>query len=154
MYPGVVDPIPTLPLASTLRMVAPVDDAIAKRSLVVVPTILSIATGVVDPIPTLPLTPTSKSGTPVLEATMNGSSAPVPCTTNDVPDDVAFTPATTPLSRRDPVPRVVELVNRATNPLVPLNAEANPSVDVATHLVEVPVVWSTIPRVPVAFVES
>jgi hypothetical protein len=135
--PGVVVPIPTLPFASTLKSVAPVDDARTKRSFVVVPTTESIATGVDEPTDTLPLTPTSKSETPVLEATMNGSSDPVPCTRKLVVADVALTPATVPLSIDTPILCVVGEVHRARNPVVP-PVIPRPSVDVATHLVDVP----------------
>jgi hypothetical protein len=70
-------------------------------------------------------------------------------------DDVALIPATVPLSRRVEVPRVVDVNHRVANPVVPPETTAViPSVEVATHLVVVPVVWRSIPRVPVEFVES
>ena len=70
-------------------------------------------------------------------------------------DEVAPMPATTPLSMRVDVPTVVAVNHRVANPAAPPVSDAeSPRDDVATHLVEVPVVWRTIPRVPVELVTS
>jgi hypothetical protein len=56
-----------------------------------------------------------------------------------------------------PEPTAVGESQRVTKPVRPPESDAEPLIpsdDVATHLVDVPVVWSTIPRVPDAFVES
>jgi hypothetical protein len=59
------------------------------------------------------------------------------------------------LSWKSPVESVVGELQRASLPVVPPESDAErPSDDVAVHFVEVPVERSTIPRVPVAFVES
>ncbi len=64
-----------------------------------------------------------------------------PCTLNATVDDVAFTPATTPSSNIVPVAKVVLLKNLAKNPGAPpvTPPPENPSVDVATQRVDVPV---------------
>ena len=55
----------------------------------------------------------------------------------------------------DPVAKIKVVVE---NPLIDVVENAtkagNPKVDVATHLVVVPVVWSTMPNVPVLLVAS
>jgi hypothetical protein len=102
---------------------------------------------------TLPADCTVKYCVPEVEATANGLSVVVPCTRNAVVADVALTPDTVPLSRSVPIPRLSGDVQSAANPVVP-PVIPRPSVDVATHFVVVPVVWRTIPRVPVLFVES
>ena len=60
-------------------------------------------------------------------------------------------PENTPLSRSEEVPRVVAVSQRVAKPKVPpfTPVAVIPSDDVATQRVEVPVVWRTIPRVPV-----
>ena len=72
-------------------------------------------------------------------------------------EEVALTPATVPSSRRRPVERVVSESQRVKNPGRPPDTPGPPvmpSVEVATHLVDVPVAWSTIPSVPEAFTLS
>ncbi len=75
-----------------------------------------------------------------------------PATLNATVDDVALIPATVPLSRNVEAPSVVAVTQRVANPVVPpVTVEAvRPSDDVATQRVDVPVVWSIIPSVPVA----
>ena len=75
--------------------------------------------GVDDPIPTLPFWRIVKSEVPVEEATLNGLTPDEPCTLKVMVDDVALTPATTPLSIRRPVPSVVAESQRVTKPVVP-----------------------------------
>jgi hypothetical protein len=78
---------------------------------------------------------------PVEDATENAVAEPAfPCTLKVIIDEVAFTPATVPLSRKSPIPSVPGADQRAKNPLVP--PERVPVIlrlEVATHLVEVPV---------------
>ena len=113
--------------------------------------------GVELPTPTFPLASTVKSETPVEEATLNGLIAEVEalCTLRAKEDEEALTPRTVPLSMSVEVPRVVEVSHRVAKPRAPPEMlDTGPSVEVATHLVEVPVDCSTIPRVPIALVES
>lgn len=77
---GVVTPSPSLPLAPSVRKLAPDEEAIERRLLPLVPVIASIADGVVDPSPSLPLMPRLSILVPVLEATANGLTVVVPCT--------------------------------------------------------------------------
>jgi len=154
---GVDDPTPNLPLEPKTNMRAPVEDAIANGYWVVeVPRIARVAIGVVvPPIPTLPLLRTVRIVAPVEDAIANGLTPDAPCTLKVTVDEVALIPATVPLSRSVEVPRVVVVSQRVAKPRAPpVRDEVIPSVDVATHLVVVPVVWSTIPRVPVALAES
>ena len=58
LYPGVVEPIPSLPLAARVRRLRPDDDAIERRLLLPAsPVIDSAADGVVDPTPKRPFEP-------------------------------------------------------------------------------------------------
>jgi hypothetical protein len=113
--------------------------------------------GVVDPTPTFPLARIVKSDAPVDEATLNGLvlEVEVACTLKTKEDDVALIPATTPLSRSVDVPSVVAESQRVAKPVAPPDTDAvRPRVEVATQRVLVPVACNTIPRVPVAEVES
>jgi hypothetical protein len=78
---------------------------------------------------------------PVEDATANAlDEPPFPCTKNVTIDDEALTPATAPLSRKSPIPRVPGADQRAKNPFVP--PESVPvmlRLDVATQRVDVPV---------------
>ena len=133
-------------LASVVCPVTPNDPATPRRYA-----------GVVEPIPTLPLAKIVKSEAPVDEATLKGLSGDEvdDCTLNVKVDDVALTPSTAPLSIREDVPRVVEVSQRVANPIAPpVREDDRPRDDVATHCVDVPVVWRTIPRVPDAEVLS
>lgn len=122
---------------------------------VVLPAMTSLSVGVVVPIPTFPFASIEKSEAPVEEETLNGLTPAAPWTLKDTVEDVALIPATVPLSRRVEVPRVVGVSHRVANPNAPPESEpATPRLDVATHLVVVPVVWRIIPRVPEALVES
>ena len=81
---------------------------------------------------------------PVEEETANGVILPaLPWTLKVTVDDVAFTPATVPLSIKSPVERVVADVNRATSPESPPVTPDIPRDDVATHVVADPVERST-----------
>jgi hypothetical protein len=112
--------------------------------------------GVVDPTPTFPLARIVKSDAPVDEATLNGLvlEVEVACTLKTKEDDVALIPATTPLSRSVDVPSVVDVSQRVAKPVAPVRDAERPRVEVATQRVLVPVACNTIPRVPVAEVES
>ena len=113
----------------------------------------------VEPTPTLPLARTVKMLAPDDVATLNTIDVPlavVDATLKAIVEDVAPTPATKPLSWKRPVESVVGDVQRARRPFDP---PVTPlavilSVDVDTHLVVVPVVWRSIPKVPVALAES
>jgi hypothetical protein len=140
---GVDDPTPNLPLEPKVNMRAPVEDAIANGYWVVeVPRIARVAIGVVvPPIPTLPLLRTVRIVAPVEDATRNGLTPAAPCTLKVTVDEVALIPDTVPLSRRVEVPRVEAVNQRVAKPRAPPVRDAViPSVDVATHLVVVPVV--------------
>jgi hypothetical protein len=65
-------------------------------------------------------------------------------------------PENIPVSRREEVPRVVEVSQRVAKPVWPPETpeEITPSDDVATQRVEVAVDWRIIPRVPVLLEES
>jgi hypothetical protein len=65
-------------------------------------------------------------------------------------------PENIPVSRREEVPRVVEVSQRVAKPVWPpvIVVAAIPSDDVATQRVEVAVDWRIIPRVPVLLEES
>ena len=134
-------------------MIPDVDEALARKSLP--PTVKSL---VDDPEVKVvrPVCDTERSEVPVDDATLNGLTPAAPCTLKVTVDEVALIPATVPLSRSVEVPRVVVVNQRVAKPVCPpvTPEEVTPSVDVATHLVVVPVVWSTIPRVPVALAES
>ena len=123
---------------------------------VVLPAMTSLSVGVVVPIPTFPFASIEKSEAPVEEETLNGLTPAAPWTLKDTVEDVALIPATVPLSRRVDTPRVVAESHRVANPVVPpaTPVDITPRLDVATHLVVVPVVWRIIPRVPEALVES
>jgi hypothetical protein len=69
-------------------------------------------TGDEEPIPTFPFAKTVSNCAPLEEATTNGFSVPLPWMLNDTVDDVAFTPATAPLSSNVPVPKVFWSVHR------------------------------------------
>ena len=89
-------------------------------------------------------------GMSVSDATLNGLVEGAPCTLKVKDDEVALIPATVPLSIDTPEERVDADVHRERNPLVPPERDPEiPRDDVATHRVVVPVVWSTMPRVPV-----
>jgi hypothetical protein len=154
---GVDDPIPILPLDPKLNISAPVEEATARAyGWVEVPRIARVAIGVVvPPIPTLPFWSTESIVAPVEDAITNGLVPAVPWRLKVTVDEVALTPETVPLSIKRPVPIVVAVNQRVTRSTVPPERIAPiPRVDVATHLVVVPVVWSTIPKVPVALAES
>ena len=87
---------------------------------------------------------------PVEDEIVNGLVPAVPRMLKVTVDEVALMPATVPLSAKRLFVRDVGDVQRARNPLIPPERLEIPSVDVATQRVEVPVVWSTMPRVPVA----
>jgi hypothetical protein len=74
---------------------------------------VSIDVGVDVPIPMFPLANIVNIDTPVEEATLNGLSAVEveDCTLNAYVEDVALIPATTPLSNRVEVPKVL-IVNQ------------------------------------------
>jgi hypothetical protein len=105
---------------------------------------------VVEEMPTLPFARILKSDVPVDDATLKASFVPaVPCTLKVTVEDVALTPATTPLSMKSPAPSVVAEVQRVTSPVVPPETEdVIPRDDVATQRVDVPTDCNTIPRVP------
>lgn len=151
-------PTPIRPLEPMLKNDAPEEEATLKRlsRLPAVPCIASFADGVVEPIPILPFCRIVKSCVPVDDATENGLTPPRPCTLKVMVDEVALIPATVPLSTKVEVPRVVADSHRVAKPdWPPVIVEAeSPRVDVATQRVVVPVVCSTIPRVPEAEVES
>ena len=91
------------------------------------------------------------------EETVNGLTPEVPCTKKVEVEVVALMPDTTPLSRKRPVERPVEEVQRARYPVVPPVTPVEverPSDEVATQSVEVPVDQSTCPTVPDALVVS
>jgi hypothetical protein len=155
--PGVEDPIPSLPLEPKLNISAPVEDAIARAyGVVEVPRTVRVAIGVVvPPIPMLPFARTVKILAPVEEDTINGLVPAVPLRLKVTVDDVALIPSTVPLSMSVEVPRVVGESQRVAHPNAPPEREETiPREEVATHLVDVPVAWRIIPRVPVLLVES
>jgi hypothetical protein len=118
---------------------------------------LAIDGDVVVPTATVPPARTARSDAPDDDATWNGLRLEVLVarTLNTKLDEVALIPVNTPLSMSVDVPSVVAESQRVAKPVEPpVRAEAIPSVDVATHLVDVPVDWRIIPRVPVLFVES
>jgi hypothetical protein len=123
-----------------------------------VPATPRVNPGVEDPIPTFPLARIEKKEDPEDEATLNGLrlEVDVACTLKTYEEEVALIPVKTPLSRRVDVPRVVAESQRVANPSWPpaTPLAVTPSDEVATHLVDVPVDWSTIPRVPVALAAS
>ena len=94
-------------------------------------------------MPMFPFASTVKSETPDDDATLNGLTEGEPCTFKVNDDDVAFTPATVPLSKKSPVERVLPPVKRARNPLFPPVTPEIPRDDVATQRVDVPVDQST-----------
>jgi hypothetical protein len=139
---GVVEPRPSLPLIPRLRRLTPVEDATVNGLTVVVPCTKKVEVGVEEPTPTLPLAAIWKREAPEEEETANAELDPaVPRTLNVTVEEVALIPTTTPLSISVDVPRVVEVNQRVANPKAPPEIELaeSPSVDVATHLVEVPV---------------
>ena len=148
--------LPRVVCPPTVRVVAVVVARVEVPVTPRVPTTPRRYAGVDDPIPTFPFCRIVKREVPVEEATLNGLIPADPCTLKVTVEEVAFMPATVPLSKRVEVPRVVEVNQRVAKPRAPPDTpdEVSPKVDVATHLVEVPVVWSTIPKVPDAFVES
>jgi hypothetical protein len=99
---------------------------------------------VVLPTPTFPLDRIVNIDAPVEDATLNGLRAVEvdDCTLKAKVDEVALIPATTPLSRRVEVPRVVAVNQRVAKPVEPPKTPllVRPRVLVATHLVVVPVV--------------
>jgi hypothetical protein len=102
--------------------------------------------GVDDPIPTNPFLRIVNIETPVEEATLNGLSAVEvdDCTLKENKDDVALIPVTVPLSKNVEVPTDVADNQRVAKPRVPpLSEDTIPNVEVATHLVDVPVVQRT-----------
>ena len=72
------------------------------------------------PMPTLPEALTTIKEVPEEEATLKGSRVVVPWTLNDTVADVAFTPATVPLSKRVPSVKVLVPFHLATFPKAPL----------------------------------
>jgi hypothetical protein len=152
---GVVEPSPKRLLIPRVSILTPVLDATANGLTVVVPWTKRVETGVEEPIPTLPVVVIVMYCVPEDDATANGLRVVVPWTRKAVVADVALIPETVPLSRRVPMPRVLLFTQRAMNPFVPPATDAVMlSVEVATHLVDVPVDWRSIPRVPVALVVS
>jgi hypothetical protein len=123
------------------------------------PATCSLSVGADTPTPTFPLAKIVKSDVPVDDATLNGLrlEVDVACTLNANDDEVALIPANTPLSKSVDVPNVVEVSHRVAKPNTPPDTPEPPVIprdDVATQRVEVPVVWSIIPRVPVALSAS
>lgn len=79
--------------------------------------------GVDDPTPIKPLARILKNDVPVEEATLKASLVPAfPCTLNVTVEEVAFTPATVPLSRNSPVESAEADVHLAKNPLTPVES--------------------------------
>jgi hypothetical protein len=107
------------------------------------PLTLSLWEGVEDPMPTLPLAKTEKRFVADDVATLKTIDVPfavVDATLKETVVDVAPTPATVLSSKKRPVERVVGDVHRARYPKRPPPSEPDiPNVDVATHLVVVPV---------------
>lgn len=134
---------------------APDDDATVKRLAIddVAPTIVNLDDGDDEPTPILPLAKIVRSPIPDDDATWNGLTfcVDVACTLKTNDEDVALIPVTTPLSNSDEVPRVFVVNQRVAYPNVPPATPdaVTPRVDVATHFVDVPVVWRIIPAVPV-----
>ena len=94
-----------------------------------------------------------KSEAPEDDATLNGLRVEVPCTLKVYVEEVALIPSTVPLSKSEEVASAVGEIKRAMYPACPpVTPEPllSPSVEVATHSVEVPVDQSTCPRVPEA----
>ena len=121
----------------------------------VLPAITRRSDAVVDPIPILPLAKIVKTDVPEEDATLNGLTPAPPCTLKVKDEEVALTPETVPLSRKRPVESDEAEVHRARKPFVPPEREPEiPREEVATQRVEEPVVWRTIPNVPVALFVS
>ena len=118
------------------------------------PTSERVDPGVEDPIPTFPLAKIVRNEVPDDDATLNGLVAGDPWTLKVKEEDVAFTPATVPLSWKSPVDNVVGDVHLASNPFTPPERDEIPRDDVDVQIVEVPVERSTCPFVPLALVES
>ena len=101
----------------TCRARMPVEEATLNKSRpgwVEVPCTIKVAEAVVVPIRIEPLFLTENREMPVAEATLKGSKVVVPCTLKLIVEEEAFTPATVPLSKIMPVPKVVLAVQRAT----------------------------------------
>ena len=157
LYPGVVEPIPSLPLAAKLNKIAPVDEAMVRGLTPLVPRTAREAIGVDDPIPTLPLASTERKEAFDEEATLKMVlvDPDTPRTLKATVEEVALTPRTVPLSIRVEVPRVVAESQRVAKPKEPpVRLLPIPSDEVDTHCVLVPVERRTCPTVPEAFVES
>ena len=141
--PTVVDALVSTVCPDTVSAVAEAVASVVCPVTPRVPATPRVYPGVVDPIPTLPLAKIVNIDTPVEEATLNGLRAVEvdDCTLKANVDDVALIPATVPLSRSVDVPRVVAVNQRVANPRAPPDTPeaVTPSVDVATHRVEVPV---------------
>ena len=106
----------------------PVEEATVKSEavgLLEVPCTVRSDVGDVDPIPTLPFEMIEKSEVPEEDATLNGFCVAPAWMLKVIPDDVAPTPAITPVSRRRPVVSEVPDVQRARKSVTP--PERNPS---------------------------
>lgn len=108
------------------------EEEVILNSMLVVPAVAckpNKALGVVVLIPTFPWLVTLKKEVPEEEATLNGSMLPaVPWMLKLMLDDVAFCPATVPLSSRVPIVAPVEEAQTITYPLVPPESVPPPPV--------------------------
>ena len=92
-------------MGATVNRLVPVEEATVNRlavEVVVVPWITSRPKGVVVPMPTLPAEVTRRMEVWLEEATLKGSKVPEPWTLKEIVEEVAFTPATVPLSLKIP----------------------------------------------------
>jgi hypothetical protein len=147
-----------LPLEAIENHEAPDDEATLTSVFVspATPWMVKLEPGVVEPTPTLPFCSIEKREVPVEDATLNGLVPALPCTLRVTVEEEALTPSTVPLSMSLDAVTVVVVSHLVANPRVPPDTPlaTTPRDDVATHRVEVPVDWSTIPRVPLLAVES
>lgn len=112
--------MPTLPLAKIVNTEALDDEAtvnIGRVGEVEVPSTTKVAVGEVEPMPTLWLAVTARIEIPDEEATLNGFNAPLPCTLKETVEEVAFRPATVPLSNKRLFPSVESPVQTGSLPI-------------------------------------
>ena len=109
--PVAKEPIVVEPEGPITNRLAPLEEATAKGltlEYVEVPWTYRVAWGEVVPIPTLWLAVAIRIETPVEEVIANGFKVPTPLMLKEMVEDVAFTPATVPLSISVPKVRPVE----------------------------------------------